>query len=324
MSGQHTWPETLDIMGWKIDPQGFGVIFDRAIPPFAQQHIAPAIAGILGRGGLVLEDVDRFACHPGGSKVIAALELRAVARAGFSRSRTRRPGGIWQHVVADRALRAGARHACRPAFADIADRDGARFHFELRFPEESRVTPAALLLGAVTAERIAELFLARRNTAALLAKGAFEFAPEHYPAIVLMHALWLASLWIFGATRIDQSNLACSLSGAPGSARLDSDDAWPSLDHAHHRSSGRSAGDERPLSLCLPSKLSRRRWRDCCPAPLPWPALGCSHLLRSKRDSAIDPDPCGDDRVDRVGPCQTRLSSTLRLPRPSRRRSALR
>ena len=32
MSGQHTWPETLDIMGWRIDPQGFGVIFDRADP----------------------------------------------------------------------------------------------------------------------------------------------------------------------------------------------------------------------------------------------------------------------------------------------------
>jgi methyltransferase len=71
----------------------------------------------------------------------------------------------------------------------------------LRFPEESRVTAAALLLGAVTAERIAELYLARRNTAALLAKGAVEVAPEHYPAIVAMHVLWLASLWIFGATR---------------------------------------------------------------------------------------------------------------------------
>ena len=78
MSGQHTWPDTLDIMGWRIDPQGFGVIFDRAIPPFAQQHIAPAIAGILARDGLALEDVDRFACHPGGAKVIAALE-RALA-----------------------------------------------------------------------------------------------------------------------------------------------------------------------------------------------------------------------------------------------------
>jgi len=64
------------------------------------------------------------------------------------------------------------------------------------------LTPAALLLGLVTAERIAELFLARRNTAALLAKGAVEVAPEHYPAIVVMHALWLASLWILGATRV--------------------------------------------------------------------------------------------------------------------------
>jgi methyltransferase len=63
------------------------------------------------------------------------------------------------------------------------------------------VTVAALLLGLVTAERIAELHLSRRNTAALLAKGAFEVAPGHYPVIVLMHALWLGSLWIFGATR---------------------------------------------------------------------------------------------------------------------------
>jgi alkylresorcinol/alkylpyrone synthase len=74
MTGQHTWPDTLDIMGWNVDPQGFGVIFDRAIPPFAEEHIAPAITGILGRAGLGLADVDRFACHPGGSKVITALE----------------------------------------------------------------------------------------------------------------------------------------------------------------------------------------------------------------------------------------------------------
>jgi methyltransferase len=83
----------------------------------------------------------------------------------------------------------------------------------LCFPEESRVTAAALLLGLVTAERIAELYLSRRNTAALKAKGALEFAPGHYPAIVLMHALWLAGLWIFGATRrIDPTWLAIFLS----------------------------------------------------------------------------------------------------------------
>ncbi len=74
------------------------------------------------------------------------------------------------------------------------------------------MTAAALLLGVVTAERIAELSPARSNTAALLAKGALEFAPRHYPAIVLMHALWLASLWIFGARQmIDPTWLAIFL-----------------------------------------------------------------------------------------------------------------
>jgi alkylresorcinol/alkylpyrone synthase len=80
MSGQHTWADTLDIMGWDVDPQGLGVIFDRAIPPFAEAHIAPALAGILGRAGLRPADVDRFACHPGGAKVITALE-RALSLA---------------------------------------------------------------------------------------------------------------------------------------------------------------------------------------------------------------------------------------------------
>ena len=63
------------------------------------------------------------------------------------------------------------------------------------------MNPAVVLLSAVTAERLAELWWARRNTAALLAQGASEFAAGHYPAIVLLHALWLSSLWIFGWAR---------------------------------------------------------------------------------------------------------------------------
>lgn len=50
----------------------------------------------------------------------------------------------------------------------------------------------------MTLERLAELWLARRNTKALMAGGAVEFAPGHYPLIVLMHTLWLAGLWLFG------------------------------------------------------------------------------------------------------------------------------
>ena len=73
-SAQHTWPETLDIMGWRVDPTGLGVIFARSIPPFARQHLRPAMDGMLARDDLAVEDVDRFICHPGGMKVIEALE----------------------------------------------------------------------------------------------------------------------------------------------------------------------------------------------------------------------------------------------------------
>lgn len=60
------------------------------------------------------------------------------------------------------------------------------------------MTLAILLLTAVTLERLAELWLARRNTAALLANGAYEAAPGHYPLIVMLHTFWLAGLWALG------------------------------------------------------------------------------------------------------------------------------
>lgn len=52
-----------------------------------------------------------------------------------------------------------------------------------------------VILGLVTLERLLELWLANRNTKHLLAQGAREHAPEHYPLIVALHVLWLASLW---------------------------------------------------------------------------------------------------------------------------------
>ncbi len=73
-TGEHTWPDTLDIMGWNIEPEGLGVIFAQAIPPFAHEHVGPAIAGILARSGHTFADVDRFICHPGGKRVVLALE----------------------------------------------------------------------------------------------------------------------------------------------------------------------------------------------------------------------------------------------------------
>ena len=60
---------------------------------------------------------------------------------------------------------------------------------------------AIVLLGFVTVERLAELVLARRNTARLLSRGAAEFAAGHYPLIVMLHAVWLGGLWLLAWNR---------------------------------------------------------------------------------------------------------------------------
>lgn len=57
---------------------------------------------------------------------------------------------------------------------------------------------AIAILGFVTLQRLAELALSQRNTKRLLARGAYEVAPEHYPVMVILHASWLAVLWFFG------------------------------------------------------------------------------------------------------------------------------
>lgn len=71
---EYTWPDTLNIMGWSVDQEGLGVIFDRAIPPFARQNLAPAVDSMLGSLHMSRSDIERFAFHPGGQKVVAAIE----------------------------------------------------------------------------------------------------------------------------------------------------------------------------------------------------------------------------------------------------------
>jgi alkylresorcinol/alkylpyrone synthase len=82
-TGEHLFPDTLGIMGWRIDDTGFGIILEQSLPPFAQENIKPAITAILERAGLTIADIDRFICHPGGTKVLAAFESAFGLEPGF-------------------------------------------------------------------------------------------------------------------------------------------------------------------------------------------------------------------------------------------------
>jgi alkylresorcinol/alkylpyrone synthase len=81
-AGERLWPDTLGIMGWRVEDPGLGVIFDRAIPPFVTSELAGAIDGILGSLSLTRADIDRFCCHPGGAKVVDAIEQALALGSG--------------------------------------------------------------------------------------------------------------------------------------------------------------------------------------------------------------------------------------------------
>ncbi len=74
-TAEKIWPDTLDIMGWAMEPSGLGVVLNRAIPAFARRNMGEAMEQMLGEQNLKIGDVDRFICHPGGAKVVDAMEI---------------------------------------------------------------------------------------------------------------------------------------------------------------------------------------------------------------------------------------------------------
>ena len=73
-SAEKLFPDTLRIMGWDVEDPGLAVVFDRAIPPFIEEHLAETVDGMCAKLGIERDDIDRLCCHPGGVKVIDAIE----------------------------------------------------------------------------------------------------------------------------------------------------------------------------------------------------------------------------------------------------------
>lgn len=73
-SAEKLWPDTQRIMGWDVEDPGLAVVFDRAIPPFIEAELAQAVDEMCAKLGIGRDDIARFCCHPGGVKVIDAIE----------------------------------------------------------------------------------------------------------------------------------------------------------------------------------------------------------------------------------------------------------
>lgn len=73
-TAEHLWPDTLQIMGWDVDPEGFGVVLAVDLPPFVAARYGEATDAFFAASGLAPGDIGRVVAHPGGAKVLPALE----------------------------------------------------------------------------------------------------------------------------------------------------------------------------------------------------------------------------------------------------------
>ncbi len=86
--GEHTWPGTRDIMGWTVEDDGLGVVFSRSIPALVREMMRPVTDAFLGAQGLAQGDLQGLIVHPGGERVLEALEdSYGLARGALTEAR---------------------------------------------------------------------------------------------------------------------------------------------------------------------------------------------------------------------------------------------
>lgn len=114
-TGEHMWPDTGYIMGWKVEDNGLDVVLSTSLPEFTRDNLRPAAEAFLARNGITLSDIDGYIFHPGGPKVLAAVsETLEIDPADLDRSREvlENFGNMSAPTVLfvlERTLRSGAR-----------------------------------------------------------------------------------------------------------------------------------------------------------------------------------------------------------------------
>ena len=81
-SASRLYPDSERTMGWDVGPGGLRVVLDAAVPAVVERYLGEDVDRFLGQHGLVRGDVEWYVSHPGGPKVLEAVQ----AALGLDRS----------------------------------------------------------------------------------------------------------------------------------------------------------------------------------------------------------------------------------------------
>ena len=73
-SRSHLYPGSQRIMGWDVGAGGLKIVLDAQVPGIVQQYLGEDIRSFLAAHSLNVDDVAAWVSHPGGPRVIEAIE----------------------------------------------------------------------------------------------------------------------------------------------------------------------------------------------------------------------------------------------------------
>lgn len=68
------FPDSERVMGWDISGDGLKIVLSPGVPKYARENLRPAVDKFLAKHNLELKDITHWVAHPGGPKVIKAME----------------------------------------------------------------------------------------------------------------------------------------------------------------------------------------------------------------------------------------------------------
>ncbi|MEM7353687.1 MAG: 3-oxoacyl-[acyl-carrier-protein] synthase III C-terminal domain-containing protein [Acidobacteriota bacterium] len=68
------YPDTEEVMGWDISERGFGIVLSAEVPQMVTDHLRHDVDAFLAEHELTRGDIASWVCHPGGPKVLEAME----------------------------------------------------------------------------------------------------------------------------------------------------------------------------------------------------------------------------------------------------------
>jgi alkylresorcinol/alkylpyrone synthase len=68
------YPATEEVMGWDISERGFQIVLSAQVPEVARNYLGRDVDAFLEGQGLTRADIDLWICHPGGPKVLLAVQ----------------------------------------------------------------------------------------------------------------------------------------------------------------------------------------------------------------------------------------------------------